>query len=122
MYTDSQQERKLMNQAVAKSALAGCLAPIDKKGLDGLIAKGTADPKAIKTLKCTTAAEGRFRHLNFIRNLPAYVVDEPQGCSATTPRPTHRRPRSPRSAHASRSASTPTRCRAALPCSSSRSS
>ena len=24
-------------------------------------------------------AEGRFRHLNFVRTLPAYVVDEPPG-------------------------------------------
>ena len=68
-----------MNQAVAKTALTGCLAPIDKKGLDELIARGKADPKAVKTLKCKTVAEGRFRHLNFIRNLPAYVVDEPPG-------------------------------------------
>ena len=65
--------------AVAKTALTGCLAPIDKKGLDELIAKGKADPKVIKTLKCKTVAEGRFRHLNFIRSLPAYVVNEPPG-------------------------------------------
>jgi hypothetical protein len=68
-----------MTQAVAKTALTGCLAPIDKTGLDELIAKGKADPKVIKTLKCKTVAEGRFRHLNFIRSLPAYVVDEPPG-------------------------------------------
>jgi len=68
-----------MTQAVAKTALTGCLAPIDKAGLDELIAKGKADPKVIKTLKCKTVAEGRFRHLNFVRNLPAYVVDEPPG-------------------------------------------
>jgi uncharacterized OsmC-like protein len=68
-----------MSQVVAKTALTGCLAPIDKTGLDELIAKGKADPKVIKTLKCKTVAEGRFRHLNFIRNLPAYVVDEPPG-------------------------------------------
>src|SRR6266516_3356119 len=68
-----------MNQPVVKTALTGCLAPIDKSGLDALIAKGKADPKVIKTLKCKTVAEGRFRHLNFIRSLPAYVVDEPPG-------------------------------------------
>ena len=68
-----------MSQAVAKTALTGCLAPIDKTGLEDLIAKGKADPKVIKTLKCKTVAEGRFRHLNFIRTLPAYVVDEPPG-------------------------------------------
>jgi uncharacterized OsmC-like protein len=78
-----------MTTVVARTALAGCLAPepaatgclapIDKKGLEDLIAKGKADPKVIKTLKCKTVAEGRFRHLNFIRSLPAYVVDEPPG-------------------------------------------
>jgi uncharacterized OsmC-like protein len=68
-----------MSQAVAKTVLTGCLAPIDKQGLDDLIEKGKADPKAVKTLKCKTVAEGRFRHLNFVRNLPAYVVDEPPG-------------------------------------------
>jgi uncharacterized OsmC-like protein len=63
----------------SRPAMTGCLAPIDKQGLDQLIAKGKADPKAIKTLKCKTVAEGRFRHLNFIRTLPPYIVDEPPG-------------------------------------------
>jgi uncharacterized OsmC-like protein len=54
-----------------------CLQPIDKTGLDGLIAKGRENPQAVKTLKCRTIAEGRFRHLNMIRDLPPYVVDEP---------------------------------------------
>lgn len=57
--------------------LTSCLAPIDRNGLDALIAAGKANPAAIKTVKCRTVAEGRFRHLNFIRNLPAHVVDEP---------------------------------------------
>ncbi|MFT3939850.1 OsmC family protein [Rhodopseudomonas sp.] len=61
------------------TALTGCLTPIDKAGLDDLIAKGKADPTVIKTLKCKTVAEGRFRHLNFIRTLPPYIVDEPPG-------------------------------------------
>ncbi len=61
------------------TALTGCLAPIDKTGLDGLIEKGKEDPKAIKTLKCKTVAEGRFRHANYIRNLEPYIVDEPPG-------------------------------------------
>jgi uncharacterized OsmC-like protein len=68
-----------MSQAAVKTALTGCLAPIDKDGLEQLIAKGKADPKVIKTLKCKTVAEGRFRHLNFVRSLPAYIVDEPPG-------------------------------------------
>jgi uncharacterized OsmC-like protein len=57
--------------------LTGCLAPIDRDGLDGLIASGKANPKAIKTLKCKTVAEGKFRHANYIRNLAPYIVDEP---------------------------------------------
>jgi len=59
------------------TALISCLTPIDKDGLDGLIAKGKADPTAVRTLKCRTVAEGRFRHLNMIRNLPPHIVDEP---------------------------------------------
>ncbi len=53
------------------------LAPIDKDGLEVLIVKGKENPQAIKTLKCKTVAEGRFRHLNYIRDLPPYIVDEP---------------------------------------------
>jgi uncharacterized OsmC-like protein len=61
------------------TAITGCLAPIDKDGLNKLIETGRANPQAIKTLKCKTVAEGRFRHLNMIRNLPPYIVDEPPG-------------------------------------------
>jgi uncharacterized OsmC-like protein len=61
------------------TATTGCLAPIDKEGLQKLIDTGRANPQAIKTLKCKTIAEGRFRHLNMIRNLPPYIVDEPPG-------------------------------------------
>lgn len=53
------------------------LDPIDKKGLEELIKAGKANPDVIKTLKCKTVAEGKFRHANYIRNLPAYIVDEP---------------------------------------------
>ena len=66
-----------MSAVKEEVVLTGCLAPIDKGGLDNLIASGKANPKAIKTLKCKTVAEGRFRHLNFIRSLPPYIVDEP---------------------------------------------
>lgn len=61
------------------TAMISCLEPIDRTGLNALIAKGRADPTAIRTLKCKTIAEGRFRHLNMIRNLPPYIVDEPPG-------------------------------------------
>jgi len=62
------------------TALTGCLSglePIDKTGLDGLIAKGKENPQAVKTLSCKTVAEGRFRHANYIRDLEPYIVDEP---------------------------------------------
>src|SRR3974377_1433986 len=62
-----------------KTALTGCLAPIDKNGLEQLIANGKANPQVIKTLKCRTVAEGKFRHANYIRNLAPYIVDEPPG-------------------------------------------
>ena len=65
--------------AAPPTAMTGCLAPIDKGGLEALIAKGRENPAAIKTLKCKTIAEGRFRHLNMIRDLPPYIVDEPPG-------------------------------------------
>jgi uncharacterized OsmC-like protein len=61
------------------TAITSCLQPIDKDGLEGLIAKGRANPAAVRTLKCRTVAEGRFRHLNMIRTLPAHVIDEPPG-------------------------------------------
>src|SRR5215475_13019169 len=68
-----------MTAVVQKTALTGCLAPIDKNGLEQLIVNGKANPKVIKTLKCKTVAEGRFRHANYIRNLAPYIVDEPPG-------------------------------------------
>lgn len=64
---------------------------IDPKGLAELGAKGKADPKAVRTVKCRTVAEGRrFRHLNYIRNLPAHIVDEPPQLLGddTAPNPT----------------------------------
>ena len=63
----------------SENSADGCLAPIDKDGLEQLIANGKANPKVIKTLKCKTVAEGKFRHANYIRNLPPYIVDEPPG-------------------------------------------
>jgi len=68
-----------MTAVAQKTVLTGCLAPIDKNGLEQLIANGKANPKVIKTLKCKTVAEGKFRHANYIRNLAPYIVDEPPG-------------------------------------------
>lgn len=53
------------------------ITPIDKQGLAGLAEKGKANPQSVVTLKTKTVCEGKFRNLNFIRNLPAHVVDEP---------------------------------------------
>ncbi len=53
------------------------LAPIDKDRLNALIDKGKSDPAQVRTIKCRTVTEARFRQLNFIRNLPAHVIDEP---------------------------------------------
>ena len=59
-------------------------APAAKAEIDTLIAKGKADLKAVRTLRCRTVAEGRFRQLNYIRNLPPQPVveDEVVGLSA----------------------------------------
>jgi uncharacterized OsmC-like protein len=57
--------------------LQTALAPIDKNGLDGLAAKGKANPQSVVTLKTRTVCEGKFRNLNFVRSLPAHVIDEP---------------------------------------------
>ena len=58
--------------------------PVLKAELETLIARGKADPKAIRTLRCRTVAQGRFTQLNFIRNLPPQPVteDEPDGLSS----------------------------------------
>ena len=65
-------------------------APIDKAGLFALADKGKADPSAVRTVKCRTVLEGRFRHLNYIRTLPAHVIDEPHALLGddTAPNPT----------------------------------
>jgi uncharacterized OsmC-like protein len=65
--------------------------PIDKNALQALAEKGKADPSAVRTVRCKTVAEGkRFRHLNYIRNLPAHIVDEPPALLGddTAPNPT----------------------------------
>jgi len=64
---------------------------IDAAGLSALAARGKADPSVIRTVRCRTVAEGRkYRHLNYIRDLPAHIVDEPPGLLGddTAPNPT----------------------------------
>lgn len=53
------------------------LTPIDADGLQALAEKGKSDPSQVRTVKCRTVAQGKFRHLNFIRGLAAHIVDEP---------------------------------------------
>jgi uncharacterized OsmC-like protein len=53
------------------------LEPIDSGGLKALAEKGKNDPSQVRTVKCRTVAERRFRHLNYVRSLPAHVIDEP---------------------------------------------
>ena len=63
---------------------------IDRDALKILSEKGKLDPNTNKTVSCTTIAEGkRFRHLSYIRDLEAYVVDEPRGALGddTAPNP-----------------------------------
>ena len=70
---------------------ATAFATIDPAGLKTLADKGKADPTVIRTVKCRTVAEGKkYRHLNFIRDLPAHIVDEPPGLLGddTAPNPT----------------------------------
>lgn len=64
---------------------------IDRDALSALSEKGRADPRAVRTVRARTLAEGRrFRHLNYVRDLPAHVVDEPPGLLGddTAPNPT----------------------------------
>ena len=53
------------------------LEPIEKDRLAALGDKGKSDPTQVRTVKCRTVTEARFRQLNFIRSLPAHVIDEP---------------------------------------------
>jgi uncharacterized OsmC-like protein len=52
------------------------LTPIPQDGLKELAAKNKANP-ADKTLKVKTVCTGKFRSLNYARDLEAFVIDEP---------------------------------------------
>ena len=66
------------------------ITPIDKVGLAALAEKGKADPSAVRTVKCRTVLEGKFRHLSYVRKLEAHVIDEPPALLGddTAPNPT----------------------------------
>ncbi|MBV8885450.1 MAG: OsmC family protein [Chroococcidiopsidaceae cyanobacterium CP_BM_RX_35] len=55
------------------------LSPVSKEGLENLAANAKKNPNVVKSLKVRTVAEGQFRNLNYVRNLPAHVIDEPPG-------------------------------------------
>jgi uncharacterized OsmC-like protein len=79
-----------MNAPQTKPAAAG-FQMIDRQALQALAEKGKADPAAVRTVRCRTVAEGRkFRHLNYVRNLPAHIIDEPPQLLGddTAPNPT----------------------------------
>jgi uncharacterized OsmC-like protein len=71
--------------------MASAFVTIDPAGLKALAEKGKSDPSAVRTVRCRTVAEGKkYRHLNYIRDLPAHIVDEPPGLLGddTAPNPT----------------------------------
>src|SRR5262249_34557616 len=70
-------ERKDRAMQKEDGELSAGLDPIDRDGLEKLIGVAKSNPRAVRTLKCRTVAEKRFRHLNYIRDLPPYIVDEP---------------------------------------------
>jgi uncharacterized OsmC-like protein len=75
----------------ASTALAPHFEPIDRARLKALADKGRADPSVVKTVKVRTVAQGnRFRHLNYVRDLPPHIVDEPPALLGddTAPNPT----------------------------------
>lgn len=63
---------------------------IDRAALKLISEKGKAAGNIVGTVRCKTVAEGkRFRHLNYIRDLDQYIVDEPKGALGddTAPNP-----------------------------------
>jgi uncharacterized OsmC-like protein len=52
---------------------------VNRDELVRLSEKGKSNPGAVRTLKVKTVLESKFRHLNYIRNLPPHVIDEPPG-------------------------------------------
>ena len=80
-----------MTTATLKQTQAAAFETIDPAGLAAFGEKGRADNTAVRTAKCRTVAEGaKFRHLNYVRDLPPHSVDEPHGLLGddTAPNPT----------------------------------
>jgi uncharacterized OsmC-like protein len=62
-----------------ENTTATVIEPIDREGLIRLSERGKANPSATRTLKVKTVLEKKFRHLNYVRDLPVHVIDEPPG-------------------------------------------
>ncbi|MGF1512571.1 MAG: OsmC family protein [Elainellaceae cyanobacterium] len=65
-----------MTNTTVDTAIKVALTPIPQDGLQELSAKNKANP-ADKTLKVKTVCEGKFRSLNYARDLDPFVIDEP---------------------------------------------
>ena len=80
-----------MSSENAQQAQSATFDMIDAAALVALGEKGKADNTVVRTAKCRTVAEGKkFRHLNYVRDLPPHIVDEPPGLLGddTAPNPT----------------------------------
>jgi NitT/TauT family transport system ATP-binding protein len=53
------------------------ISPVSAEGLKQLAEKAKNNPSAIATVKAKTVLEGKFRNLNYVRDLPAHIIDEP---------------------------------------------
>ena len=66
-----------MSSENAQQAQSAAFDMIDAAALVALGEKGKADNTVVRTAKCRTVAEGKkFRHLNYVRDLPPHIVDE----------------------------------------------
>lgn len=65
-----------MSNTTVDASIKVPLTPIPQDGLKELSAKNKANP-ADKTLKVKTVCEGKFRSLNYARDLDPFVIDEP---------------------------------------------
>ncbi|GJE56863.1 OsmC family protein [Methylobacterium thuringiense] len=80
-----------MSSSAAPREIVQTFEPIDRDALTALSERGRSDPTVVKTVRARTVAEGRrFRHLTYVRNLEAHVVDEPPALLGddTAPNPT----------------------------------
>ncbi|MFQ4136731.1 OsmC family protein [Nodosilinea sp. PGN35] len=53
------------------------LRPVSQEGLKELADKARSNPNKVATVRAKTVLEGQFRNLNYVRDLPAHVIDEP---------------------------------------------